>query len=79
MNKYVNGLDDINVERIPMVNTPKDVVLTRSNVVKIRREAFKSKIRNDFAKTSIIFSSTELHQFGCFTRKDCSSSNSKHV
>ena len=34
----------------PMVNKPKDVVLTRSNGVKIRRNTFKSKILNDFAR-----------------------------
>ena len=33
-----------------MVNTPTDRVLTKSNVVKSRRDTFKSKIRNDFAK-----------------------------
>ena len=48
MYKSVNGLDEIIWERNPVVNTPK--VLTRSNGVKIRRETFKSKVRNDFAK-----------------------------
>ena len=33
-----------------MVNTPKAGVLTRSNGVKIKRDAFKSKTRNDFAR-----------------------------
>ena len=50
MYKSVNGLDEINWERNPVMITPTDRVLTRSNGVKIRRDTFKSKIRNDFAK-----------------------------
>ena len=48
--KSVNGLDEIIWERNPMGNTPKAGVLMRSNGFKIRRDTFKSKIRNDFAK-----------------------------
>ena len=50
MYKSVNRLDEINWERNLMVNTPKAGVLTRSNGVKIRRNTFKSKVRNDFVK-----------------------------
>ena len=50
MHKSVNGLDEINWERNPVVNTPTVGVLTRSNVVKIKRDTFKSKIRNDFGR-----------------------------
>ena len=50
MFKYLNRVDEINWEKNPMVNTPKDGVLTRLNGVKIMRNAFKSKIRNDFAR-----------------------------
>ena len=49
MYKSVNGFDDINWERNPVINTTADRVLTRSNVVKIRRDTFKSKIRNDLS------------------------------
>ena len=42
--KSVNGLDEINWKRNPVVNAPKVGVLTRSNGIKIRRETFKSKI-----------------------------------
>ena len=49
MYKSVNGLDEIIWERNPVVNTPKVGVIKISNGVKIRRETFKSKIRNDFA------------------------------
>ena len=62
MYKSVNGLDEINWERNPVMITPTDRVLMRSNGVKIRRDTFKSKIRNDFAKqvsTCTIISSTE--------------------
>ena len=48
--KSAYGLDDINWERSPVVNTPKVRVLTRSNEVKIKRNPFISKIRNDFAR-----------------------------
>ena len=50
MYKSVNGLDEINWERNPVVNTPKFGVITRSNGVKIKRDTFKSRIRNDFAR-----------------------------
>ena len=50
MYKSVTGLDEINWERNPVVNTPKVGVLTRSNGVKIKRDTFKSRIRNDFAR-----------------------------
>ena len=55
MYKSVNGLVEINWERTPMVNTPKAEVLTRLNGVKIRRDTFKSKIRNDFARPTNIY------------------------
>ena len=42
----LNGLVEFIWERNPVVNTPKVEVLTGSNGVKIRRETFKSKIRN---------------------------------
>ena len=47
--KSVNGLAEINWGRNSMVNTQKAGVLTRSIGVKIRRNTFKSKIRNEFA------------------------------
>ena len=50
MYKYVNELDEINWERDTVINAPTDRVLTRLNGVKIRKDRFKSKIRNDFAK-----------------------------
>ena len=49
MYKPVNGLDEINWKSNPVVHTPKVGVLTRSNGAKIRRDTFKSKIRNEFA------------------------------
>ena len=45
--KSVNGLEMFNSESNPVINTPTDRILTRSNGVKIRRDTFKSKIRND--------------------------------
>ena len=50
MYKYKKGLDEINWERNPVGNILKVGVLTRSNGVKIRRNTFKSKARNDFVK-----------------------------
>ena len=40
----------VNTRINPVVNTPKAVVLTRSNELKIMRDAFKSKIRNALPK-----------------------------
>ena len=73
MDKSVNELDEINCEMNPVVNIvniPKFGVLTRSNEVKIRRDTFKLRIRNDlqrqlsFFLTDIIISLTELHLLG---------------
>ena len=50
MYKSVNELDETNWERNPVVNTPKFGVITRTNGVKIKRDTFKSRIPNDFAK-----------------------------
>ena len=50
MYKSLNVLDEINRDRNPVINTPTDRVLTRSNRAKIKGDTFKSKIRNDFAK-----------------------------
>ena len=50
MYKSVNGLDVINLERNSVINTPKVGVLTTSNGVKIKKDTFKSRIRNDFAR-----------------------------
>ena len=47
----VNGLEEINWEKNPMVNISKD---------KIRKYTFKSKIQNDSAKLIITISSTDL-------------------
>ena len=44
MYKSVNGLDESNCVRNPVVNTPKVGAITESNVVKIRRDTFKSRI-----------------------------------
>ena len=43
MYKSVNGVDEINWERNPVVDTPKVGVLTRSNGVKIRKEYIQIK------------------------------------
>ena len=69
MYKSVNGLDEINWERNPVINTPTDRVLTRSNGVKIRRDTFKSKIRNDFANQAYLFLRQNYANWECFTRK----------
>ena len=50
MYKSENGLDEINWERDAVINTPTDRLLTGSNGEKIRRDTFKSKIHNGFAK-----------------------------
>ena len=36
MYKYVNELDEINLERYPVINTPRDRFLTRSNGFEIK-------------------------------------------
>ena len=73
MYKSVNGLDEINWERNPVVNTPKVGFITRSNGVKIRRDTFKSKIRNVILRNrylpGIIISSIEVHQLGMLYHK----------
>ena len=77
MYKSVNGLDEINWERNPVVNTPKFGVITRSNGVKIKRDTFKSRIRNDFARQ---VSAKQNHTcLECFTEEDRSISNPKHI
>ena len=78
--KSVNGLDKINWERNPKVNTQKAGLLTRSNGFKIRRDTFKSKIRNYFAREvsarNNYFFKPDME---CFTGKYRLSSNSKHI
>ena len=47
---HLDEQEEINSKRSRVANTPKCRVLTRSNVIKIRRDTLKSKIRNDLAK-----------------------------
>ena len=67
--KSVNGLEMFNSESNPVINTPTDRILTRSNGVKIRRDTFKSKIRNDFANQAYLFLRQNYANWECFTRK----------
>ena len=50
MYKSVNGLNEINWERIPVLIKPKDRSLTRSNGLKMGADTYKKKIRNNFAE-----------------------------
>ena len=51
----MDGLDEINWGRNPLVNTPTDRDTTRSKWIYITIETFKSKIRNAFAKQVSIY------------------------
>ena len=68
----MNGLDEINSERNPVLNTPKDRVLMGSNKVKKRSDTFKSKITNEILlkrQPDVIISSKGLCLLGMLNQR----------